>query len=91
MKIVIDMMGGDNSLNTTIPATKEFLNLYKDLELFLIGDLDILTKECGYVAPESLNKGLHTSCQIEKCKEYSQFIRFYKMESTMIHPIHIVL
>ena len=45
MKIVIDMMGGDNSLNTTIPATKEFLNLYKDLELFLIGDLDILTKE----------------------------------------------
>ena len=45
---------------------------------------DILTKECGYVAPESLNKGLHTSCQIEKCKEYSQFIRFYKMESTMI-------
>lgn len=45
---------------------------------------DILAKECGYVAPESLNKGLHTSCQIEKCKEYSQFIRFYKMESTMI-------
>ena len=45
MKIVIDMMGGDNSLNTTIPATKEFLNLYNDLELFLIGDLDILTKE----------------------------------------------
>ena len=45
---------------------------------------DILVKECGYVAPSNINKGLHTSCQIEKCKEYSQFIRFYKMESTMI-------
>lgn len=45
---------------------------------------DILAKECGYVAPSNINKGLHTSCQIEKCKEYSQFIRFYKMESTMI-------
>ncbi len=45
---------------------------------------NILMEECGYVAPESLNKGLHTSCQIEKCKEHSQFIRFYNMKSTMI-------
>ena len=45
---------------------------------------DILKDECGYVAPESLSKGLHTSCQIEKCKEYSQFIRFYNMKSSMI-------
>ena len=45
---------------------------------------DILKNECGYVAPESLSKGLHTSCQIEKCKEHSQFIRFYNMESSMI-------
>lgn len=45
---------------------------------------EILKNECGYVAPESISKGLHTSCQIEKCKEYSQFIRFYKMESSMI-------
>jgi len=29
-------------------------------------------------------KGLHTSCQIERCKEYSQFKRFYDMESDMI-------
>ena len=45
---------------------------------------DILQKECGYAPPESLSKGLHTSCQIEKCKEYSQFIRFYQMKSSMI-------
>ncbi len=28
--------------------------------------------------------GLHTSCKIEKCKEYSQFNRFYHMRSTLI-------
>ncbi len=39
--------------------------------------------ECGWVGMQG-DKGLHTSCCIEKCKEYSQFIRFYNMESTMI-------
>lgn len=45
---------------------------------------DTIARECGWVAPEQTDKGLHTSCKIEKCKEYSQFIRFYHMRSTMI-------
>lgn len=45
---------------------------------------DLIARECGWVAPEENDKGLHTSCKIEKCKEYSQFIRFYKMRSRMI-------
>ena len=45
---------------------------------------DLIARECGWVAPEEGDKGLHTSCKIEKCKEYSQFIRFYKMRSRMI-------
>lgn len=45
---------------------------------------DIIIRECGWVAPEETDKGLHTSCKIEKCKEHSQFIRFYHMKSTMI-------
>ena len=45
---------------------------------------NILVDECGWVQPDESIKGLHTSCSIEKCKEYSQFIRFYNMESTMI-------
>lgn len=45
---------------------------------------DIIKSECGWVAPEEVNKGLHTSCKIEKCKEHSQFARFYHMRSTMI-------
>lgn len=45
---------------------------------------DILKNECGYVDTEAASKGLHTSCKIEKCKEYSQFIRFYNMKSSMI-------
>jgi len=45
---------------------------------------DTIVCECGWVAPEELDKGLHTSCKIEKCKEHSQFVRFYHMRSTMI-------
>lgn len=44
----------------------------------------LIEKECGWVGPENMNKGLHTSCNIEKCKEYSQFQRFYHMRSQMI-------
>ncbi len=45
---------------------------------------DLIVSECGWVPPKELDKGLHTSCKIEKCKEYTQFKRFYNMESTMI-------
>lgn len=45
---------------------------------------DTIIKECGWHSPEEFDKGLHTSCKIEKCKEYSQFQRFYYMRSTMI-------
>lgn len=37
---------------------------------------DEIAEKCGWVAPEDSGKGLHTSCKIERCKEYSQFIRF---------------
>ncbi len=44
----------------------------------------LLTEEIGWVdAPES-GKGLHTSCQIERCKEWSQFTRFRDMETQVI-------
>ncbi|HHX80945.1 MAG TPA: hypothetical protein GX692_07775 [Acholeplasmataceae bacterium] len=45
---------------------------------------EIIIDKCGWVAPEEKGKGLHTSCSIEKCKEYSQFQRFYHMRSKMI-------
>ena len=45
---------------------------------------DIIIRECGWVPPDETEKGLHTSCKIEKCKDHSQFIRFYHMKSTMI-------
>lgn len=44
----------------------------------------LIIDECGWVAPIDEGKGLHTSCKIEKCKEYSQFTRFYHMRSQMI-------
>ena len=45
---------------------------------------NLISEKCGWIAPEDTGKGLHTSCKIERCKEYTQFIRFYKMQSTMI-------
>ena len=43
----------------------------------------LLARELGWVdAPES-GKGLHTSCAIERCKEWSQFMRFRDMETTV--------
>lgn len=45
---------------------------------------DEIAEKCGWVAPEDSGKGLHTSCKIERCKEYSQFVRFYNMQSTVI-------
>ncbi len=45
---------------------------------------DTIIEECGWVAPDQSAKGLHTSCKIERCKENSQFRRFYNMESAMI-------
>ena len=45
MKILIDMMGGDNGIDMTIPTVKKFLSLHDDLELFLVGDENRLTNE----------------------------------------------
>ena len=45
---------------------------------------DVIERECGWISPEESDKGLHTSCKIEKCKEHSQFVRFYDMRSNMI-------
>ncbi len=44
----------------------------------------ILIEECGWVPPDSDKKSLHTSCKIERCKDHSQFIRFYNCKSRMI-------
>ena len=45
---------------------------------------EILVNECGWVAPDESNKALHTSCKIEKCKDHTQFVRFYHCKSKMI-------
>ncbi|MBR3752125.1 MAG: hypothetical protein IKK50_03225 [Ruminiclostridium sp.] len=45
---------------------------------------DILAAECGWVPPAAGQKALHTSCFIEKCKDHTQFLRFYHCRSKMI-------
>lgn len=45
MKIVIDMMGGDNGTSTTIEATKLFIKDHKDATMYLVGDETLLRNE----------------------------------------------
>ncbi len=44
MKIVVDMMGGDLGLKSTIPAVKDFVKKHDDVQIYAIGD-DVLNKE----------------------------------------------
>lgn len=43
-----------------------------------------IEQQIGWVDVHTQNKGLHTSCQIERCKEHSQFIRFRNCQSRII-------
>lgn len=45
---------------------------------------ELLAREIGWVDAPEADKGLHTSCAIERCKEWSQFTRFREMETAMI-------
>ena len=45
---------------------------------------EVLQREIGWVDAPQEGKGLHTSCAIERCKEWSQFTRFRAMESGVI-------
>lgn len=44
----------------------------------------LLKREIGWVDAPDTGKGLHTSCSIERCKEWSQHRRFRDMESHVI-------
>jgi len=45
---------------------------------------EMIRKELNWVDTSSENKGLHTSCKIEKCKEHSQLAKFRDMETRCI-------
>ena len=45
---------------------------------------EILKDEIGWESPISESKGLHTSCNIETCKENSQFLNFYHKKTRII-------
>lgn len=74
-----------SSRSGNVPAFVHF-----DLDKICGGKYDwnkvksILINECGWVAPSDENKALHTSCSIEKCKDHTQFLRFYNCRSRMI-------
>lgn len=42
MKFVIDMMGGDNGVDATVPAIKEFASKHEDITFFCVGKIELL-------------------------------------------------
>lgn len=48
------------------------------------GVKSLLSREIGWVDAPSSGKGLHTSCKIERCKEWTQFTRFRDMKTHVI-------
>ena len=74
-----------SSWSGNVPAFVHF-----DFDMIFEGTYDwnkvkhVLVSECGWVAPSEDKKALHTSCKIEKCKDHSQFVRFYYCRSKMI-------
>lgn len=48
------------------------------------GVKELLKRELDWVDAPASGKGLHTSCKIERCKEWSQFTRFRDMETQVI-------
>lgn len=46
------------------------------------GIKNLIEKEAAWIGADG--KGLHTSCDIEKCKEYSQLVRFREMRSRVV-------
>lgn len=49
IKLVIDMMGGDNGAKATIPAVERFLNEIKDAQIVAVGDEKLLSSLQGKV------------------------------------------
>lgn len=48
MNIVIDMMGGDNGIKSTIPAIKKIIDTYSNINLYCVGDLALLNELNSY-------------------------------------------
>jgi hypothetical protein len=44
----------------------------------------LLTDKAGWIDSENTDSGLHTSCKIERCKDFSQYQSFKAMESDII-------
>lgn len=44
----------------------------------------LLCREIQWIDAPTTEKGLHTSCKIERCKEWSQLVRLRDMETTML-------
>lgn len=45
---------------------------------------NVIKRETGWEDSAEPDKGLHTSCSIERCKEFTQFTRFKEMRSRVI-------
>ena len=67
VKLVIDMMGGDNGVNATVPAVKKLLNDFDDLFIVAVGEED---KSAELKDEKNVKRN-----ETENCSDFSFYAR----------------
>ncbi len=77
MKIALDAMGGDKAPEVNVVGARDALELYSEIEiLYLVGDKDILAKECAkHKLTDSRIKIVHASQVVEMHESGAKTLR----------------
>lgn len=90
-RIALDAMSGDFGADVTVPAALQILREYKNLNLTLVGDADVLKQKLGQL-PADLNQRItvHHATQVVEMDEKPSFALKKKKDSSMRVAINLV-
>jgi glycerol-3-phosphate acyltransferase PlsX len=91
IRISIDAMGGDHGLETTIPASREVLKSYKDIQLALVGDSGKIESDLDSFEPALRKRiSVHHASEIVEMNEHPAYALRKKKDSSMRVAINLV-
>ncbi|WP_353571176.1 phosphate acyltransferase PlsX [Candidatus Albibeggiatoa sp. nov. BB20] len=90
-RIALDAMSGDFGVEVTVPSALQILREYKDLDLTLVGDADVLKQKLGKL-PAKLSQRItiHHASQVVEMNEKPSFALKKKKDSSMRVAINLV-
>ncbi len=89
--IALDAMGGDNGASVVVPAALHSLTQYDSLNLILVGDREVLTRELAkYHAKETDRLTVHHASQVVGMDELPSLALRNKKDSSMRVAINLV-